>query len=136
MALSTASNISLSQVITEIGLPSDSSLADCIANVNSSGWHSSYSGSKDRLSNFRGYNHSAGGTYQQTTAARSTSSSSNACSIGESTYWIDQGTNFGNTTKIYRTSSGTLAYSGWYAKSGQWRYWSGSAFTSSGLCTL
>lgn len=55
MALSTASNIKLSQVITEIA-GVQTSLAGCFTDANPSGFDPTYSGGKDRLSNFRGYN--------------------------------------------------------------------------------
>ena len=62
MAVPNTSNFSLQNVVTEIGLSSNkANLVDCFANDNSSGFVSSYQGSKDRLSNFRGYSHSSGG---------------------------------------------------------------------------
>lgn len=62
MAIPNRSDFSLQNVVTEIGLSSSKAkLADCFANANSSGFVSSYKGSKDRLSNFRGYSHSSGG---------------------------------------------------------------------------
>jgi len=54
MALSTSSNIRLSQVITEIA-GVQTSLAGCFTDANPSGFDATYSGAKDRLSNFRGY---------------------------------------------------------------------------------
>jgi len=56
MALSTDPGIKLSQVITEIGLPTASGLAACFTNATGT-FNPTYEGSKDRLSNFRGYEH-------------------------------------------------------------------------------
>ena len=55
MALSTSSNIQLSQVIAEIA-GVQNSLADCFTDANPAGFDPTYEGAKDRLSNFRGYN--------------------------------------------------------------------------------
>lgn len=57
MAIGTGLPISLSTVIAEIGLSANSSLQDCFSNANSAGFNGTYSGSKTRLTNFRGYNH-------------------------------------------------------------------------------
>jgi hypothetical protein len=48
----------LSLVVSEIGLPPDADLGECFASANSRGFDSTYVGSKDRLSNFKNYNHS------------------------------------------------------------------------------
>ena len=56
MAVRNASNITLLEVINEIN-PTNRSLAGCIAQAKKTGWMSSYMGSRNRLSNFRGYSH-------------------------------------------------------------------------------
>jgi hypothetical protein len=62
MAVPNTNTFSLQNVVTEIGLGgSKTTLVDCFTNANSSGFVSAYQGSKDRLSNFRGYSHSLGG---------------------------------------------------------------------------
>jgi hypothetical protein len=58
MAVPNTSTFTLQDVINAI--PSASgSLASCFIYANSAGFVSSYAGSKDRLSNFRGYSHSS-----------------------------------------------------------------------------
>ncbi len=58
MAIPNTNTFSLQDVVTEIGLVSSKAkLVDCFTNANSSGFVSFYQGSKDRLSNFRGYSH-------------------------------------------------------------------------------
>jgi len=47
----------LSQVRDEIGLSPNASLTDCFANANEDGFDPTYVGNRDRLSNFRGYEH-------------------------------------------------------------------------------
>mgnify|MGYP000144229423 CR=1 FL=1 len=59
MAVKNASNFSLLDVINEID-PRNRSLVGCISDADRDGWVSSYRGSEDRLSNFRGYNHTPG----------------------------------------------------------------------------
>jgi len=49
--------LKLSQVRDEIGLPPEASLADCFVNALDAGFDSTYSGNKDRLSNFKNYTH-------------------------------------------------------------------------------
>jgi hypothetical protein len=62
MAIPNTNTFSLQDVVTEMGLSSSKAkLVDCFASASSSGFVSSYQGSKDRLSNFRGYSHSSGG---------------------------------------------------------------------------
>ena len=48
---------SLYDVVDAIGLLSNASLDDCFDAANPAGFDSSYAGSKDRLSNFRNYDH-------------------------------------------------------------------------------
>ena len=62
MALGTGVGIKLSQVITEIG-GGITKLSQAFSNSNPSGFNGNYSGTYDRLSNFRGYNHSASSTF-------------------------------------------------------------------------
>lgn len=62
MAVPNSSVFSLQTVVNEINPPSNN-LASCFANSNSSGFVSSYAGSKNRLSNFRGYSHSTSYSY-------------------------------------------------------------------------
>ena len=51
MAIPNTNTFSLQDVVTEIGLSgSKAKLADCFASASSSGFVSSYKGSKDRLS--------------------------------------------------------------------------------------
>ena len=59
--LSTAVGIRLSEVITEIG-NSDTKLSECFTNATGT-FNPTYEGSKDRLSNFRGYDHAGAATY-------------------------------------------------------------------------
>lgn len=59
MAVRNASNITLKEVVSEMGLPSTSSMLDCVTSANKTGWSASYQGSRDRLSNFRAYTHSS-----------------------------------------------------------------------------
>jgi hypothetical protein len=56
MAVPNTSNFTLQDVINAIPSASDS-LASCFTYANSAGFVSSYAGSKNKLSNFRGYSH-------------------------------------------------------------------------------
>jgi hypothetical protein len=56
MAVPNTSSFSLQDVVNEIN-PSSKSLSGCFSSARSAGFVSSYSGAKDRLSNFRGYTH-------------------------------------------------------------------------------
>jgi len=55
MALSTSANIKLSEVLTELTLYSDSALSNAFTAASGFSFNTSYGGSYDRLSNFRGY---------------------------------------------------------------------------------
>ena len=59
MAVPNTSTFTLQDVVDEIN-PADESLAGCIAEALKTGWVISYMGGRDRLSNFRGYNHTPG----------------------------------------------------------------------------
>jgi hypothetical protein len=59
MAVPNTSTFTLQQVVNEVS-PTSNSLTGCFASANSKGFVSSYVGSKDRLSNFRGYSHKGG----------------------------------------------------------------------------
>lgn len=50
-------DFNLSDVRIELGLPSTASLTDCFAEACAAGFNPTYQGSKDRLSNFRDYDH-------------------------------------------------------------------------------
>lgn len=56
MAVPNTSTFTLQDAVNDIK-PTDRSLAGCIAVARPIGFVSSYAGSKDRLSNFRAYNH-------------------------------------------------------------------------------
>lgn len=58
MAVTSTTNFTLLDVINEIN-PPDRSLNGCFVASKSSSFVSSYAGSKNQLSNFRGYNHSS-----------------------------------------------------------------------------
>jgi len=58
MAVPNTTTFSLLDVVNEIN-PPNRSLNGCFVASNSSGFVSSYAGSKTQLSNFRSYNHSA-----------------------------------------------------------------------------
>jgi len=58
MAVPNTTNFTLLDVANEIN-PPDRSLNGCFVASRSSGFVSSYAGSKNQLSNFRGYNHSS-----------------------------------------------------------------------------
>lgn len=62
MAVRNVTNISLQEIINEIN-PTNRSLVGCFTSAKSKGFVSSYKGSSDRLSNFRGYSHGSGGYY-------------------------------------------------------------------------
>jgi hypothetical protein len=56
MAVPNTSTFTLQQVVNEVS-PTSNSLTGCFASANSKGFVSSYAGSKNKLSNFRGYSH-------------------------------------------------------------------------------
>ncbi len=58
MAVPNTSTFTLQDVVNEIQ-PASGSLASCFTYANSAGFVSSYVGSKDRLSNFRGYSYNS-----------------------------------------------------------------------------
>lgn len=58
MSVPNTSTFWLGDVTNEIGI-SPASLGDCFADANTAGFDLIYEGFKDRLSNFRNYNHSA-----------------------------------------------------------------------------
>jgi hypothetical protein len=58
MAVPNTTNFTLQDVVDEIN-PANDTLTNCFAASIDDGFVSSYKGNKDRLSNFRGYNHSA-----------------------------------------------------------------------------
>tara|TARA_R110002072_G_scaffold105097_3_gene229839 strand:- start:765 stop:959 length:195 start_codon:yes stop_codon:yes gene_type:complete len=57
MAVPNTSTFTLQQVVNEVGASSNPTLSNCFSLAIKSGFVSSYVGSKDRLSNFRGYSH-------------------------------------------------------------------------------
>lgn len=59
MAVPNTSTFTLQDVVNEIN-PSSNSLTGCFAAAIKEGWAISYMGGRDRLSNFRGYNHTPG----------------------------------------------------------------------------
>lgn len=139
MPVPNTNTFSLNDVRLEIGLGTTASLSQCFSNANSAGFDPTYEGVKDRLSNFRNYDHSGGGP--ALTAVRlgyNTFSDSSACSnydpIFSPQYYIDSIGLLG-ATKIYTNSSGTqLAANGWYADGNTVRNWNGSAFSGGGFC--
>ena len=58
MAVPNTSYFNLQDVVNEINPPANT-LESCFSQAKSRGFVSSYSGAKDRLSNFRGYNHNS-----------------------------------------------------------------------------
>lgn len=56
MAVPNTSNFNLQDVVNEINPPANT-LESCFSQAKSRGFVSSYAGSKNRLSNFRGYSH-------------------------------------------------------------------------------
>lgn len=63
MSIVNSPAFSLSDVITELGLPTASSLSSCFSNANASGFDATYEGFKDRLSNFRNYSTQGQGVF-------------------------------------------------------------------------
>ncbi len=57
MAVQSTTTFTLQDVVDEVN-PTTNDLADCFSDSTDSGFVSSYKGSKDRLSNFRGYSKS------------------------------------------------------------------------------
>jgi len=65
---------------------------------------------------------------------RSAFASEDACSATKDIYWAD-GVNLSTSTALYLDSGETtFAPPGYYSDSTIWRYWNGSAFTTSGSC--
>lgn len=73
------------------------------------------------------------------TSSRSTTSGQAACTATTRDYRYDSNS-FSSATKIYAgtdtTCTGSLLAAGYFSDGVIWRYWSGTAFTSSGNCTL
>ena len=59
MAVPNTTNFTLQDVVDEIN-PTSDTLLQCFAQAQDSAFVTAYKGSKDRLSNFRGYNHNSG----------------------------------------------------------------------------
>ena len=70
---------------------------------------------------------------------RSGSSESAACTNAGGTVYVNDGaTSLSNISTVFANAAGTdttLAGSGYYSDGTNWRFWSGSSFTSSGLCS-
>ena len=120
MALGTV--ISLQDVTTEIYGDTNSgrSLNQCFIDSNTAGFSATYEGSKDRLSNFRDYNHAAS---VATAMFRTTATSNNAaaaCGTATATaFWHDGAGAFPLIgDNIYTDASATTLFNGakkWYA---------------------
>lgn len=138
MPVPNTNTFTLQDVCTEMGLAFDgATLSQCFANANAAGFDATYSGAKDRLSNFRNYDHNPTDAYS---LGYSSVDGPGACSdyqSSPSTYYLNStATALNNATHIYTNSAKTtLAPSGWYANAGTWRQWNGTAFPgSAGSC--
>jgi hypothetical protein len=143
MAISTALPISLSTVISEIGLPTASSLLDCFANANAGGFNPTYGTiSSNNLQAFRGYSHActtvASFPFRPNTSSfLGWTSASSACSsldTYEVSYYHDGAApQPANGDKIYSDSGGCTAFNG----AGKWyKYRDGGTFYRFTISTL
>lgn len=134
MPVPDTNTFSLEDVRLEIGLAATASLSSCFLNANAGGFDPLYEGSKDRLSNFRNYNHSAGGL---TTISLSYdfSTSASACIALPPNNYYSNSANLSAATVLYTDAAGTTsAVAGYYSDQIIWKFWNGSSFTSSGSC--
>ena len=116
---------SLDDVRLEVGEALTASLQDCFTSSHPSGFNATYEGSKDRLSNFRDYDH---GAVTAIFATRDETVNSTNCSINATTArWHDGAgalPTVGDT--IYTDSGGTTVLVGGFD------YWIGLSTTSGG----
>lgn len=128
-------NIKQTDVRTEMAT-SPNSLTGMVSRANSTGgWHSTYEGLHDRLSNFKGYNDSQITTYAHGMGIHTTNTAS-ACGNPPLTRWTDS-SSFSGANYIWTNSSGTnYAPAGYYSDGSTWLYWNGSSVTNNGLCSF
>lgn len=138
MAVPNTTTFSLDDVRVELGLSYPTSLDACFTASIDGGFDPSYKGAKDRLSNFRNYQHSIATTSITIVDEKS---ASNACTRWTAspelryTIYIPDGQTFSTATALYSTSDGlTLAPADWYSNGTHSRAWNGSAFTVTNLC--
>jgi len=128
--------ISLSQVVSELGLLMPRSLNQCISAAVLKDYHPTYFQSPaTSLLEFRGYDKAR--TAYPESLGYSASSSAAACSAGTATYYTIGSATWTSAIGIFTTSSGTTyAASGYYEQGNNWRYWDASigSFTSAGVC--
>lgn len=138
MAIPDNYNFSLEDVCDEIGLIGlNRNLPNCFTSAKSAGFNPSYSGSKNSLKNFRGYNHSVGVATTPVSVGSNVSSATSACSAPTALYYIPSGQSFAFATALYTNATGTTnASPRWYSDGSNARYWDGTSFTSNIICAI
>ncbi|QLG46061.1 hypothetical protein [Costertonia aggregata] len=139
MAVPNTTTFSLLDVCNEIGLTgSNRTLSNCFGSAIDSGFDNAHRGSKDRLLNFRNYQHSISTSSLLLVDEKS---ASNACARWSDTptsrivRYIPSGQSFNNATALYSNSNGTtLAPADWYSNGVVARAWNGSTFTFTQPC--
>lgn len=142
MAVPNTDDFSLQDVCDEMNNNGESdinTLSECFGASNDSGFNTTYKGSKDRLSNFRDYNHAPALSYIPIDLSQTPSTYQGACNDYNngfvSIFYIPTGEFFNETTVLKRNPSGTLnAFAGYYSDGVSSRYWNGSSFTQDWLC--
>lgn len=123
MAIPTTLPISLSTVITEIGLPASSSLADCFAAASGT-FNGTYAKTGQWLTEFRGYVHSSPCNTTNTMnfypSSGQASSGAGTCPSGgteQSYYFYPSATNVSTSSTVTTDSNGCNVFNGgnlWY----------------------
>ena len=116
MALGTGS-ISLVDVRIEVGLGATASLQDCFTASKDAGFNLTYKGNKDRLSNFKGYNHSVLTSFNRGTSVGTQSSDVCGNSAAFQVWHNGAGALPVADDIIYTNASGTITYVGGF---GHW----------------
>lgn len=132
-------SIKLSDVTEEIGLIGQQGLLDCFTAATGT-FNATYEGSKDRLSNFQGYEHTV--TYNSFLCYQTGLDSKSPCTdpnwIGVTRYSTQTSiaTSYSNNVPIYSDAGTTLATAGYYHDGtlGTWYSWNGTSWTGTATC--
>lgn len=139
MAVPNTTTFSLQDVVNEIP-NGQTSLSECIAEASKGAYNNTYySTPATNLLEFRDYDESRVSSGLTTIQLGVNFTSDGACSNAQAATYTTRYINnasFLGATELWTDSAGTNpSGSGYYSDGNDWRYWSGSAFTTNGLCT-
>lgn len=128
MAIPTTLPLSMSTIKTELGLSGSQSLTACFAAATGT-FNATYEGSKDRVTNFRGYNHTCVAGLTSTNFYPTATTSGSACGPvgGEQVRYHDgAAADPANGDKMYVDSGGCTVMNGggsWFAFRNGANFW-------------